>query len=145
MSDFLTQFLTQNTQITQITQRDAPYMDGFALLSRFSPRGDRSVRCGLALPFLFLFFTNAMGAEVQQQAIRFDRDIRAILADNCFSCHGRSKQEAGLRLDLAAGATQKLESQTRAIVVGNAAASELMVRLNSTDPEVVMPPPHAKK
>ena len=120
-------------------------MDGFALLSRFSPRGDRSVRCGLALPFLFLFFTNAMGAEVQQQAIRFDRDIRAILADNCFSCHGRSKQEAGLRLDLAAGATQKLESQTRAIVVGNAAASELMVRLNSTDPEVVMPPPHTKK
>jgi hypothetical protein len=77
--------------------------------------------------------------------LRFDRDIRPLLAENCYACHGPGQQEAGLRLDSAAEATRELDSGGRAIVAGDPATSELVARINATDPDVVMPPPHSKK
>ncbi|MEO1990394.1 MAG: DUF1549 domain-containing protein, partial [Pirellulales bacterium] len=77
--------------------------------------------------------------------IRFDRDIRPILSENCFACHGPGDQEAGLRLDSAEAATKKLESGLRAIVASDLESSELIGRILSHDPDVVMPPPHSNK
>jgi mono/diheme cytochrome c family protein len=77
--------------------------------------------------------------------IAFDRDIRPILSENCYACHGPAEQEAGLRLDAADAATLELASGSQAIVAGDAAASELMARITSADPDVVMPPPHTNK
>ena len=76
----------------------------------------------------------------------FNRDIRPILAANCFACHGpdAGARQADLRLDTSAGATADREG-SRAIVPGNPAASEVLVRIRSTDPDVVMPPPHTNK
>ena len=78
--------------------------------------------------------------------ISFNRDIRPILSDNCFACHGpdSGNRQAGLRLDVAERATSELDSGARAIVPEDVAASELVARIISTDPDSVMPPPEAK-
>ena len=78
--------------------------------------------------------------------LSFNKDIRAILSDNCFACHGpdSGNRQAGLRLDAFEQATEELESGLRAIVPEDPAASELLARVVSDDPDVVMPPPEAK-
>ncbi|WP_092052676.1 PSD1 and planctomycete cytochrome C domain-containing protein [Planctomicrobium piriforme] len=80
------------------------------------------------------------------EAISFNRQIRPILSENCFACHGfdPKHREAGLRLDTFADATA-VRDGVQAIVPGKAAASELWTRIVSTDPDVVMPPPTAHK
>jgi len=85
----------------------------------------------------------ARGAE----PIVFNRDVRPILSDKCFACHGPddAKREAGLRLDLETGATAELASGATAVVPGKPAASELVSRITNPDPDVVMPPPHLGK
>jgi hypothetical protein len=73
----------------------------------------------------------------------FNRDVRPILSQFCFKCHGPDdmKREAGLRLDEFAAATTQTESGVRAIVPRHPEASELITRVMSTDADVVMPPP----
>ena len=80
------------------------------------------------------------------EAIRFDRDILPVLAENCFACHGpdAGHRQADLRLDTFAGATADRDG-ARAIKPGNPQASELLTRIHSTDPDVVMPPPDSNK
>jgi hypothetical protein len=82
---------------------------------------------------------NASGAD---QTVSFNRDIRPILAKNCFACHGpdQGARKAELRLDTAEGATADLGGR-RALVPGEADESELVSRIESDDPETVMPPP----
>ena len=72
----------------------------------------------------------------------FNRDIRPILSDNCFGCHGfdAGKRKAELRLDNAEGATA-IHKGHQAIKPGDLAQSELWRRINSTDPKSLMPPP----
>ncbi len=79
-------------------------------------------------------------------SISFNRDVRPILSDLCFACHGPdgANRQAGLRLDVFEQATAELESGSRAIVPQDVNASELLARVTSTDPDVVMPPPEAK-
>ncbi|MEY2714222.1 MAG: hypothetical protein RIT24_565 [Planctomycetota bacterium] len=78
--------------------------------------------------------------------IRYGRDIRPILSDRCFLCHGpdRAKQQAGLRLDVRDEAIAAREDGA-AIVPGNAEASLLWQRITSDDPDDVMPPPDSHK
>ncbi|MEX0669177.1 MAG: DUF1553 domain-containing protein [Pirellulales bacterium] len=78
--------------------------------------------------------------------LSFNRDIRPILSDNCFACHGpdNANRQAGLRLDVRERAVEELESGTRAIVPEGMDASELINRVVSDDPDLVMPPPEAK-
>lgn len=75
--------------------------------------------------------------------LSYDRDIRPILSENCFSCHGfdDKKREADLRLDTRAGAID----EGNAIVVGKADESLLVKRIQSTNAEEVMPPPESGK
>ena len=79
--------------------------------------------------------------------IEFNRDIRPLLSDRCFACHGPDEEDrqAGLRLDLAEAATAELDSGLNAIVPGQVDTSELMARVTSTDPDVMMPPPEVGK
>jgi len=72
----------------------------------------------------------------------FNRDIRPILAENCFYCHGQdsNKRQADLRLDVRDAA---LESE--AFVPHDAAASQLVKRIHSTDPDQQMPPPNSNR
>ena len=78
----------------------------------------------------------------------FNRDIRPILSDHCFACHGPDAakgRKAGLRLDTAEGARATLKSGHRAIVPGDTASSELLTRIGSEDADEVMPPPEFKR
>jgi hypothetical protein len=79
-----------------------------------------------------------------QQTIVFNRDIRPILADRCFSCHGPdpNKRQAGLRLDRPDAALGALphHPKLKAFVPGDPDHSEALKRILSTDPVTVMPP-----
>jgi hypothetical protein len=76
--------------------------------------------------------------------IEFNRDVRPILADRCFACHGPdpNKRQAGLRLDRPDAATGPLplHKDRRAFVPGDPAHSEALRRILSDQPNLVMPP-----
>ena len=76
----------------------------------------------------------------------FNRDVKRILSDKCFSCHGPDvkKQKADLRLDIAEVAYGKVaESGRKAIRPGSVSGSELVHRILSDDPEYRMPTPES--
>ncbi|MFN9078729.1 MAG: PSD1 and planctomycete cytochrome C domain-containing protein [bacterium] len=72
----------------------------------------------------------------------FNRHVRPILADNCLHCHGvdAAKRQGNLRLDDEASVLAR-----GTVVPGNAAASPLIARIESTDPRRVMPPPDSHR
>jgi hypothetical protein len=80
-------------------------------------------------------------ADSSPSSIDFNRDVRPILADNCFQCHGpdRSQRKANLRLDVQADALARRDDRA-AVVPGDPVASELFRRITSNDPDERMPP-----
>ncbi len=78
--------------------------------------------------------------------VDFSRDILPILSDKCYYCHGPDEQarKAELRFDTKAGAFRVKDGES-VIVPGKSAASELVLRITSTDPEEVMPPKSANR
>ncbi len=80
------------------------------------------------------------------EKIDFNRDIRPLLSDNCFTCHGpdENKRKAKLRLDIRDEALKPGKSGVKAFVPGKAAESELIKRLASTDDDERMPPDKKK-
>ncbi|MEX2172124.1 MAG: PSD1 and planctomycete cytochrome C domain-containing protein [Pirellulales bacterium] len=82
-----------------------------------------------------------------RQTIDFARDIRPILSNHCFRCHGpdAGKRQAGLRFDLRENALAELDSGKRAIVPGAPDEGELIRRVYSDDESEQMPPPELKK
>ena len=73
-------------------------------------------------------------------AIDFARQIQPILAKHCFQCHGPNDDKGGLRLNSRAGALAELESGSHAVVPKQPLESELLRRVESTDPDERMPP-----
>ncbi len=75
--------------------------------------------------------------------IDFNRDIRPILSDNCYACHGpdENKRKGGLRLDRKEDAFKTLKSGDRAIIPGDVSTSTLVTRIQTSDADDVMPPP----
>src|SRR5262245_59650685 len=94
--------------------------------------------CSLAL------LAAVVGARIVAAAddIEFNRDIRPILSENCFRCHGpcSASRQAELRLDQRESAVEK-----GAITPGKPEESELVRRISADDPDEVMPPPSTKK
>lgn len=84
----------------------------------------------------------SFGAE---DLVDFNREVRPILSDTCFKCHGpdSAERKAGLSLHKPEGAVAILESGSAAIVPGKPDESELIARITSTDPDIVMPPPES--
>jgi hypothetical protein len=75
----------------------------------------------------------------------FNRDVRPILSNNCYFCHGPDPNERkggidGLRLDTPEGAKADLGGTRFAVVPGKPEESELVARVTSTDPDLQMPP-----
>src|SRR5688500_2705926 len=94
---------------------------------------------GLALALA----ARALGAE--QPRVQFNRDVRPILSDTCFKCHGFDKnaRKAELRLDVRAEAIvpRHGDNHLTPIVPGDPAHSEVWKRIITGDPQDVMPPP----
>ncbi len=94
-----------------------------------------------------IFVTSALAAAHAGDAagasttVDYNRDIRPILLNHCYACHGpdEGKRKAGLRLDREADARAKLESGQHAIVPGQIEHSELLTRVAATD-DSRMPP-----
>jgi hypothetical protein len=77
-------------------------------------------------------------------SLQFNRDIRPILSDRCFKCHGPDKasRKAGLRLDIPEGAyAENPKSHEHAVVPGDPKASLLCRKIFAADPADAMPPP----
>ncbi len=97
------------------------------------------------LSILFSTFFFASLTLASDPSVDFARDIKPILADKCYSCHGpdavrrEGGGEDGLRFDTEEGAFADLGGY-QAIVRGDAEASELVSRITSGDPDIVMPP-----
>ncbi|HUE17502.1 MAG TPA: DUF1549 domain-containing protein [Planctomycetaceae bacterium] len=77
----------------------------------------------------------------------FTRDVRPILSEHCFKCHGPddAARQAKLRLDRREAALAKTESGGTPIVPGKPDASDVVRRIVSHDPDEMMPPPTANK
>jgi hypothetical protein len=97
------------------------------------------------LPTLILAL--ALNAASAAEPLRYNRDIRPILSDNCFACHGPDKanQKAGLQLDVRDAAIQPAKSGDIAIVPGDAEKSTLVARIFTEDSDEIMPPPKSHK
>ena len=80
--------------------------------------------------------------QIVAEETRYNRDVRPILADNCFRCHGpdEAARQAGLRLDQREAATAD-RNGLRVIAPGRTAESELIRRITSGDRAERMPPP----
>ena len=76
------------------------------------------------------------------QEIQFNRDIRPLLSENCFYCHGQdpNHRESNLRLDIGEEARNY-----GAVVPGDTEQSLLVERINSDDPDLLMPPPDSNR
>ncbi|MBK8001308.1 MAG: DUF1549 domain-containing protein [Verrucomicrobia bacterium] len=89
-------------------------------------------------------------AAPKSDRIDFNRDVRRILSENCFNCHGPDAKERkgggqSLRLDVEDSAKAKLGNGSRAVVPGHPAQSEMIRRIEATDLDDRMPPPETGK
>jgi len=101
---------------------------------------------GLAIGLVLALGVSPASADGPKR-VNYSRDIRPILSNTCYKCHGpdEKQRKAGLRLDTKAGAYGKLESGDIAIVPGSSAKSAVWQRLTSKDPDVRMPPADSGK
>src|SRR4051812_3162287 len=95
---------------------------------------------------LIVLISTALGSDAAPQAVDFNRDVRPILSNNCFHCHGPDPKDrqADLRLDVWKS-VGKLHGAEAAIDTQNLAESELVRRITSDDPDVRMPPADSGK
>ncbi len=104
-----------------------------------------AVRPGVLAALICCAVGSAAGVPAAVRAaeiLSYNKDIRPILVENCFSCHGAdsAKRAADLRLDVRDDAVE-----SGAIIPGDPDSSAILDRIHSDDPDEVMPPPAAKK
>jgi hypothetical protein len=89
----------------------------------------------------------ASGSSARAEAISFNRDVRPILADKCFACHGpeAASRKAGFRLDQRESAIGEAESGMTPVTPGDPDASELVARITTDDESLRMPPADSHK
>ena len=112
-------------------------------------RPKRMSKLGAVAPRLtaMIIIFAAGGACTARAEISFNDQIRPILSENCFKCHGADDdaRKAKMRLDLRDTAVSPAKSGDVPIVPGKPGESQLIKRINSVDADEIMPPPSTKK
>jgi hypothetical protein len=119
------------------------FADGCVGAGRPRVTGWREPAAGLIVFFGIAAVAVSPGAAAAAPAaVSFNRDIRPILSDNCFFCHGpdANHRQADLRLD-----DRENALAVKAIVPGKPAESGIVARIRSTKPDELMPPPDSHK
>ena len=100
----------------------------------------------LIIPCGWLLLSTAASANLGSP-LSYNRDIRPILSENCFNCHGpdSASRKAGLRLDSFEAAVAPNKDGFTSLVPGKAMESEIIKRALSQDPDEIMPPPESHK
>ncbi len=95
-----------------------------------------------ARTILGLLFIAATRLSAAEPAVDFSRDVRPILSNKCFQCHGPDEQsrEGELRLDIRDGLFRTENADHAVVIAGQAEASELFRRVTSDDADSRMPP-----
>ncbi|HEY2342966.1 MAG TPA: DUF1549 domain-containing protein, partial [Chthoniobacteraceae bacterium] len=108
-------------------------------------RSSRSILRAAAL--CSVVFLAVVGTAPAGDKLQFNRDIRPILSDHCFTCHGQDAgaRKSGLRLDVRDDALHGGESGDPAVIPGKPDQSELVSRIQAEDSDDLMPPRKAKK
>jgi hypothetical protein len=110
---------------------------------------DRFTISGLLCALIFSAASLDSAAAESSGKLSYNRDVRPILSDKCFHCHGpdAKTRKADLRLDTAEGAfaVGTEPGSVAAIVPGRPEDSSLIHRVRSTDESEIMPPPESKK
>jgi hypothetical protein len=93
-----------------------------------------------------LLFVFAFGMQVYAEDMNFNFDVRPILSDKCYFCHGpdAKNRKSKLRLDTPEGAYKALKGGGHAVKPGSTRESQLFRRIYSSDSDEMMPPPEAK-
>src|SRR5438046_506070 len=91
---------------------------------------------------LLFFLTSRWCTLAATNEIQFNRDIRPILSESCYACHGpdKNQRKAKLRLDV-----REVAIEREAIVPGKPDESKVVEHIFSTDPDEIMPPPKSRK
>jgi hypothetical protein len=94
----------------------------------------------VAVLVIFAGVTPVSSWAADGNAINFSRDIRPLLSDHCFACHGpdEHQRESGVRLDTAEGIASVIDSD-------DWESSSLVARIRTDDPDMLMPPPSFHK
>jgi hypothetical protein len=114
------------------------------MLFRMSVARHICMACAAAL--VLFAWPSGLFAGKDLGGVDFARDIRPLLSDNCFACHGpdAKQRKADLRLDTREGALADLDG-TSAVVPGKPSESELVRRVTTDDEDDLMPPPDSGK
>lgn len=110
----------------------------------------RSQARALALPALTLsVMVASVVSQASEEVVSYNRDIRPLLSDRCFACHGpdEAKREGELRLDASDGDLGPFHPRDdhQVLTPGDPDSSELWKRLTTDDPSLQMPPPDSGK
>ena len=113
-----------------------------------NPGANRRVCAKIFVAALALVVTSASAAETNSvsltsdgKAILFDRDVRPLLEQNCFRCHGPEKPKSGYRLDNRAAALKGGDDNQNDVVPGRSGQSKLIAYVAGLDKDIQMPPP----
>src|SRR6266436_1384653 len=100
----------------------------------------RSILIATEVLLIPLTAASALGAATNE--VQLNRDVRPILSENCYACHGpdKNQRKAKLRLDV-----REVALEHEAIVPTKPDESKLVEHIFSTDPEEIMPPPKSRK
>ncbi|MBT4867363.1 MAG: hypothetical protein HON53_19850, partial [Planctomycetaceae bacterium] len=93
-----------------------------------------------------MFAANSAAFGADEEKVDFDRDVKGIISDNCFKCHGPDDKDRkeDLRLDTREQLFAKRDDHFT-VVAGKPGESELFKRIVSDDEFVIMPPPDSGK
>ncbi len=108
-------------------------------------RSDSAVLSFGPLARFFALVSLPLTAAAAPPPVDYGREVRPILSDKCYHCHGpdESSRKAKLRFDTKEGAF-RVKNDAAVIIPGKSDESEFIFRVTSTDPEEIMPPPDAK-